>query len=87
MNGISHSYQLDQSNFVLRIVALLGGIFLFIQFFNRNFCKQTVETYQSPRSVASCLGLHCFTKRTLDLYGLMLTQYCDLKSILTSAMP
>ena len=40
-NGISHSYQLDQSISVLRVV---GGIFQLYSNFSRTFCKQKVET-------------------------------------------
>ena len=40
-NGISHSYQLDQSISVLRVV---DGIFQLYSNFSRTFCKQKVET-------------------------------------------
>ena len=40
-NGISHSYQLDQSISVLRVVS---GIFQLYSNFSRTFCKQKVET-------------------------------------------
>ena len=43
----------------LQILGVLGGIFHFYSNFNRIFCKQTVETDQTPRSTASDLGLHC----------------------------
>ena len=40
-NGISHSYQLEQSISVLRDVR---WYFSFFSSFNRKLCKQTVET-------------------------------------------
>ena len=73
-NGIPLFYQLDRSISVLRVVALLGGIFYFHSNSNRTFCKQTVETLIRRRILCQiwvstvCL---CPTKRTLGLYGLI----------------
>ena len=47
-NGISNSYQLDQSISVLRIIGLYSN-------FRITICKQTVET----QNAASGLGLYC----------------------------
>ena len=56
-NGISNSYQLDQSISVLRIV---GRYFSFLVKFNRIFCKQTVETLIRRRVLRRLtLGLRC----------------------------
>ena len=49
-NGVSHSYQLDQSISVLRVG---GRFFHFLSNFDRTFCKQ----------IASDLGLHCLSMR------------------------
>ena len=70
-NGLSLSYQLDQSISVLRVV---GWYFSFYSNFNRTICKQTVETLIRccfvRRLVWVCTICLRQTKRTLDLYGL-----------------
>ena len=40
---------------LFQILGVLGGIFHFYSNSNRKLCKQTVETDQTPRSVASDL--------------------------------
>ena len=55
MNGIFHSYQLDQFISVLRIVE---NIFHLYSNFDRTFWKQTVETLIGCRRMSD-LGLHC----------------------------
>ena len=58
-NGISHYYQLDQSIFVLRVV---GWYFSFLfEFLLNNLLANSGDPDQTPRFVASDLGLHCFT--------------------------
>ena len=52
-NGISHCCQLDQSISILRVV---GWQFYFYSIFDGTLCKQTDQT---PRFVASDLGLRC----------------------------
>ena len=49
--------QMYQSISVLRVV---GWYFSFFSSnFNKTFCMQTVETYQTPRAAASDQGLQC----------------------------
>ena len=56
-NGISFSYQLDQSISVLRVA---GGILHFNSNFNRTFCEpNSGDPYQRLQNTASDLGLHC----------------------------
>ena len=54
LNGISHSYQMDQSIFILR---LLGCTFIFYLNFHRSCTQQTVEIL-IRRRVLWRLGLH-----------------------------
>ena len=54
-NGISHTYQLDQSMSVLRVVRLY---FSFLSNSNRSFCKQTVETLIRRHILRRLQGLH-----------------------------
>ena len=61
-NGIYHRYQLEQSISVLRDVR---WYFSFLFNFNRDLCKQTVETL-----IWVCTICLCPTKRTLGIYGL-----------------
>ena len=77
-NGISHPYQLNESISVLWDV---GWYFSFLFNFNREFCKQTVETLIRrsvwQRLAASDLVLHClpmFQKRMIGLYGLNIVE-------------
>ena len=49
-NGISISYQLDQSISILRVV---GGTFHFYSDFDRAFCKQTADTLPSDLGLYS----------------------------------
>ena len=60
-NGISNSYQLDQSISVLRI---LGGIFHFYSNFNLSLCKQTVETLIRRR----VLQIYSFSRSILSIF-------------------
>ena len=68
-NGISHSYQLDQSISILRVV----GCYFFFNF-NRTICKQALETLIRHHIlwylIWSCTLNICPTKRTLGLYSL-----------------
>ena len=54
---------------------LLGCIFHFYQYYNRSFCKQTVETLIRRHIlwhlIWVCTVCLCSTKRTLGLYGLI----------------
>ena len=52
-NGISHSYQLDQSISVLKII---GRYYSFYSNFKRPRCK---DPDHMPGSAGSDLGLHC----------------------------
>ena len=67
-NGISHSYHLDQSFSVLRVVGFYSN-------FNRTFCRQIVETLIRrcilQRLIWVCNVSLCPTKRKLGLYGLI----------------
>ena len=71
-NGISLSYQLDQSISVLK--SCWEVLFIFIQILIRAFCKQTVETLIRHRIlwclIWVCTVCLCPTKRMLGLYGL-----------------
>ena len=72
-NGISHSYQIDQSISFLRLV------FHFYSNFNRTFCKQTVKTLIRShvlwRLSWVCLVCLCLTEWTLYLnFGLIINQ-------------
>ena len=55
---ISHSYQLDQSISVLRVV--VSSIFHFYSNLTGTFCKRTMKTLirQTPNSAVSDLDLH-----------------------------
>ena len=71
-NGISHRYQLEQSVFKgCKVV-----FFVFNSYFNRKFCKQTMDTLIRRRVLRRliwvCTVCLCPTKRTPCLYGLRL---------------
>ena len=55
-NGISHRYQLEQSISVLRDVRWY--FIIFIQILIENNARNSGDPDQTPRSVASDLGLH-----------------------------
>ena len=60
------------------ISGMLAGTFNFFPNFNQVFFKQTMETNQTPHSVASNLGLRYLPvsrKKTLGLYGSMFPHY------------
>ena len=66
LNGISLSYQLDQSILVLRDVV---WYFSLLFKFKKNFCKQTVENLircHILRLIWFCTVCQCPTKRTLS---------------------
>ena len=54
LNGISQSYQLDESSSSLKVV---GWYFHFYSKFFRTFCKQTVDSSQTPQNTEKTLGL------------------------------
>ena len=56
-NGISQSYQLDQSISILRVVGLY---FSFLLEFQKNILQaNSGDADQTPHNAASDLGLHC----------------------------
>ena len=61
-NGISNSYQLDQSISVFRILG--GGFFHFHSNFNISLCKQTVETLIRRR----VLQIYSFSRSILSIF-------------------